>query len=232
MNKWIDKIEYKVSNRLLYQADEVIDQRICGVSLVPYVPSIFRDDQRGVGGTGSQSTHYLLLRRVFSHVSLTASDSFMDVGCGKGRVLAYLIRKKCPCALYGIEYNETVGKIAADWTERYEQAHIIIGDALSCDYNAYTVLSLARSFLPKTFLAFAEHLEQTLRHPVRLIYWYDQESGYLLKNRPGWKMLMRENVFRIHGIRIAPCPQGYSIWLYDPEQREDGRRGKEKPGGA
>ena len=220
LNILIDIVEKEFSRRLLNLADAVMDRRICGLSLVPYVSSIFRDNQRGVGGTGTQSTHYLLLRRVFSHVNLTASDAFMDVGCGKGRVLAYLIRKKCPCTLYGIEYNETVGKIAAGWTERYEQAHIIIGDALSCDYNAYTVLSLARSFLPKTFLAFVEHLEQTLRHPVKLIYWYDQESGYLLNGRPGWRMLMREAVFRIHGIRIAPWPQGYSIWIYDPEQRE------------
>ena len=113
LNILIDIVEKEFSRRLLNLADAVMDRRICGLSLVPYVSSIFRDNQRGVGGTGTQSTHYLLLRRVFSHVNLTASDAFMDVGCGKGRVLAYLIRKKCPCTLYGIEYNETVGKIAA-----------------------------------------------------------------------------------------------------------------------
>lgn len=207
--------------------DSCIDKRICGQSLVKYVPSIFRDDENGVGGTGSQSTHYTLLKRVFSHVELKSNDVFLDVGCGKGRVLAFLVKEKCSCPIYGIEYNEEVGRIASEWAKKYEQIHIIIGDALQVDYNRFTVLSLARSFLPKTFLAFVERLEETLTHPITLIYWYDQESGYLLKNRLGWTMTVREKITRIHGIRIAPWPQGFSVWIYEPKNRKKTNAGDE-----
>lgn len=221
MNRFIRRIDNAVCSLLLNMADSRMDQRICGQSLVKYVPSLFRDDKNGVGGTGSQSTHYALLKRVFSHVELKSTDTFLDVGCGKGRVLAFLVKEKCPCPICGIEHNEDVGRIAANWAAKYEQVYVIIGDALQLDYNRFTVLSLARSFLPKTFLAFAERLEETLTHPITLIYWYDQESGYHLKNRPGWTMTMRETITRIHGIRIHTWPQSYSIWIYDPKKRED-----------
>ena len=219
MHHYAKRIENKFCGLIWGRMDEMLDKRICGESLVAYVPSIFRDDKNGVGGTGSQSTHYIALKRIFSHIQLSPSDTFLDVGCGKGRVLAFLIREKCPCQLYGIEINEEVGKIAAGWAKRYDQIHIAIGDALQLDYNPYTVFTLARPFLPKTFLSFLERFENTLTHPATLIYWVDQQSGYLLKNRPGWEMQMREKIDRLHGMRVYVWPQFYSIWKYDPAKR-------------
>lgn len=216
VQKLLLRIERGITRRLLDLHDSLIDRRICGQSLVPYVPSIDRDDKNGTGGTGSQSTHYVFLKKIFAHVGLTASDVFMDVGCGKGRVLAFLIREKCPCPLYGIEHNESVGKITEEWTRRYEQVHIVIGDALTYDYNPFTVLSLARSLLQKTFVAFVEHLEQTMTHPIRLIFWYGQERYCDLDNRPGWTMERREQVGRPLSLLVG---RSYSIWSYEPVGR-------------
>ena len=89
MKKLICRIDNAISSHFWKIADSYTDRRICGRSLVKYVPSIFRDDKNGYGGTGSQSTHYALLRRVFSSVELKPNDVFLDVGCGKGRVLAF-----------------------------------------------------------------------------------------------------------------------------------------------
>ena len=228
MNKFIRRIENAASSRFLNLLDGLNDRRICGQSLVRYVPSVFRDDKKGVGGTGSQSTRYWMLQRIFTHIELTKADVFLDVGCGKGRVLAFLLKEKCPCPLYGVEHNEAVGRIAEEWAKRYDNVHILIGDAFALEYNRYTVLSLARSFLPVTFLAFVERLEQQLRHPIRLVYWYDQQSGYLLKDRPGWHLEHRGVIDRVHGIRVAPYPQSYSIWVYDPGKAE-GKAGENEP---
>ena len=196
--------------------DGIIDQRICGQSLVKYVPSVYRDDANGVGMTGSQSTNYVILNRIFSHVSLTEEDSFLDVGCGKGRVLAFLLKEHAPCALYGVEINEISGSVAVEWTARYEQVSVKIGDAFEMDYNLYTVLFMNRPFLPKTFLEFIEKLESTLTHPITFIYWVDQQSGYLLKDRPGWNMQIKEKQNSSNGVKIAKAPKYYSIWTYDP----------------
>ena len=221
MKKKLIKKAYNVfCNQLLNVMDGVIDKRVCGRSLVKYVPSIYRDDKNGIGGTGSSATHYGLLKRIFAHVELTPEDTLLDVGCGKGRVLAFLLKEKCPCRLYGIEHNPEVGKIAMEWTKPYDQVSIFIGDAFQLDYNPYTVLTLARSFLSVTFLSFVERLEQTLTHPIRLVSWYDQKVTHLIKSRPGWTLEYREVIRRIHGIRVAYSPQAFTVWTYDPAKRE------------
>ena len=221
MNKMLHHAHRRISGIVLRAADGAYDRRICGQSLVKYVQSVYRDDVNGVGMTGSQSTHYIILDRIFSHVALTEQDSFLDVGCGKGRVLAFLLKKHAPCKLYGVEINEASGKVALEWTKRYDQVSVTLGDAFQLDYNPYTILFLGRPFLPKTFLQFIERLESGLTHPVTLIYWVDQQSGQLLKDRPGWDMRFREKLAVIHGLKIAKTPQCYSIWTYDPAGRAE-----------
>ena len=98
----------------------------------------------------------------------------------------------------------------------------MIGDAFEMDYNPYTVLFLGRPFLPKTFQKFIEKLEGTLAHPITFIYWVDQQSGHLLKDRQGWTLQFREKLTSIRGLRIAGTPQSYSIWIYDPSVRTEG----------
>ena len=218
MNKLIRRIDNAISNQLLCLEDFIIDRRICGQNLNPYVASIDRDDKNGIGGTGSQSTHYAFLKRIFADVRLTSSDVFMDVGCGKGRVLAFLVKEKCPCPLYGIEHNEAVGRLALNWAKRYEQIHIIIGDALGHDYNPYTVLTLARSFLKQTFCDFVEHLERTMTHPIRLVFWYGQESYCDLNVRSGWTKEKEVRLHRGFGVKVG---YGYSIWSFDPGKRRE-----------
>ena len=216
----IAKADMKIGRYITKKQDIKIDTRVCGQSLAEYVPSINRDDAKGTGGTGSDSTHYSALKKIFSDVTLTSSDALIDVGCGKGRVIAFFLSENCPAQLYGIEYNEDVGKLAQEWTESYDQAHIMIGDALTLDYNPYTFLTLARSFLPKTFMEFIKHLEENLTHPITFISWYEQSTGRVLDNRPGWTKLQSGEIFRINGLRLYPMPQAYSIRIYDPSNRE------------
>ena len=225
MKKLFSRIHGKISRLLLHAINTCMDSITCGQSLVEYVPSVYRDDAKGVGMTGSQSTHYLVLNRIFSHVTLSERDSFLDVGCGKGRVLAFLLKKHAPCKLSGIEINEAAAQVALDWTRKYKQVKVIQGDAFRLDYNAYTVLFMGRPFLPKTFLQFLETLETNLTHPIRLVYWVDQQSGYLLKDRPGWRRQFRETLKTVWGLKISRTPQSYSIWDYDPalKSREEGR---------
>lgn len=215
----IKKIASKMNDTILDLYDYSIDKKVCGTSLIKYVPSVFRDDKNGVGSTGSQSTHYFILSRMFSHVELKETDSFIDIGCGKGRVLAYLIHKKAPCSLTGIELNESVGALAAEWSKKYDHVNIIVDDAFNIGYDDYTVFFMGRPFLPKTFLQFIEKFENEITHKITLIYWVDQQSGFLLKERKGWTMNYRETVYKMYGLHVAGSPQGYSVWTYDPDAR-------------
>ena len=59
-------------------------------------------------------------------------------------------------------------------------------------------------------------MESDLTHPITFIYWVDQQSGYLLEDRPGWEMQFRETLEKLYGLKIDKYPQSYSIWRYTP----------------
>ncbi len=217
MNTSFSRVMHKIRTRFFFTIDHSYDMRICGRSLSQYIPSLFRDDKNGVGMTGSQSTYYPILKKIFKHVQITEKDVFLDVGCGMGRVLAFCVKEKYPCSVNGIEINDIPGKIAEKWSEKYENVHVTIGDAFKIDYNPYTVLYLHRPFLPKTFAEFIGILESQLTHPITFIYWVDQQSGHYLNGRDGWKMKHREIIKRIYGVKLPCGPQGYSIWEYTPK---------------
>ena len=211
-NKFVRKVVIAISMMTnLY--DAILDKKICGCSLVKYVPSLFRETK---GATGSQSTGYLILDKIFENAKFTENDKFIDVGCGKARVLAYLLNKKFPGELYGIELNSEVAEYASKWIVKYPNVFVSCGDAFELDYNAYNILFLGRPFEPEFFKKYIAKLEQELLHPVTFYYWVDQQSGNYLNGRPGWTLHKREWIFRFYGMYLVPWPQRYSIWTFTP----------------
>ncbi len=200
--------------------DWFLDRRICGVSLGKVILDKCGDEKNQIGGTGTESSPYIYLKHIFSYVKLNASDRILDVGCGKGRVFAFLIKEKCPCRIDGIEHNEPVAKIAEGWTAKYPQVHVMVGDAFLQDFNKYTVLTLSRPFFVHTYCAFIEKLEETLTHPITLVSWHEDPCVRdFIKVRPGWQMEYHEFTNRIHGLYLRNCPQPFSVYTYDPEKR-------------
>ena len=195
--------------------DDRKDRKICGCSLVKYVPSLYRES---MGATGSHSTCYWTLDKVLKDAAFDSSDAFIDVGCGKGRVLAYMIGKGYSFSLTGVELNADVAAYAQNWAKQYDNVKIISGSAFDLDYNEYTVLYLGRPFEPETFYQFIRKIESELIHPIRLYYCYDQQSGDFLNDREGWTMLNREKIFTSHGLFMFHNPQRYSIWIYTPHE--------------
>ena len=206
----------KIFCKIINFADGIKDRKICGCSLVKYVPSLYR---KSMGATGSQSTSYLILNEIFKDSSFSKNDSFIDVGCGKGRVLAYMISKGHEFPLNGVELNDDVAKYAQKWAAKYSNINIINGSAFDLDYNEYTHLFMGRPFEPEMFYEFIGKLEKELVHPIKLYYWVDQQSGDYLNDRKGWTMLKREKIFTKKGFFLVPTPQRYSIWIYTPNEK-------------
>lgn len=204
----------RLSCRLWDVYDGIQDRKICGCSLVKYVPSLYRESK---GATGSQSTRYCILEEIFQNVEFSPSDRFIDVGCGKGRVLAYLIREKFPGKLSGIELNHEVAEHAKKWAEKYDNVSIIEGDAFEQKFDDYNVFFFGRPFEPEFFLQFIQKFEKELTHPVTVYYWVDQQSGNYLNDRPGWVIQKRKWVFMKKCSYVTPWPQRYSIWTFTPE---------------
>ena len=189
--------------------EDVTDKLLTGYSLTVEV-------QNMSGSTGTQATHYLILRHIFNEmVSISDNDSLIDVGCGEGRVLAYLHRRYPGVCLAGVDFNEASIAVARQWAEK-KSISLYCKDALAMDYNPYTVLYLFRPFHPTMFMRFIDHMENTLTHPVKMVYMSDQESGHFLKDRAGWTLLHSEKIFKLHGLQVASSPQGCSVWSFIP----------------
>ena len=205
-----------LSNKISGALDNRRDMRICGEKLGVFVPSPFGED---VGATGCQSAPYRGLDKILKDLVLTDRDSFIDIGCGKGRVISYMVSRGFPCRISGIEINPEVAEVARRWTSRYPGVEIIEGDAFGLDYNDYTVLFMYRPMETFTFKMFIELLESTLTHDIRLYYYVDGQSGYYLNDRPGWTLLTRQEMFFVRGFSIHKEPQRYSVWTYSPDKR-------------
>lgn len=207
------RLVIRINSKILNFSDSIKDKKICGCSLVKYVPSLFRESK---GATGSQSTRYLVLDEIFKEEQFTPNDSFMDIGCGKARVIAYLLKNNFPGKLNGIELNEDVANFAKQWTKKYDNVSIINGDAFEQNFDSYNIFFLARPFETEFFKKFVEKFEQELTHPVKIFYWCDQQSGNFLNYREGWIMHRREWIFNKRGFYVSFFPQRFSIWTYTP----------------
>lgn len=207
------RIIFRLNKYFLNFYDAIQDKKICGCSLVKYVPSLFRESK---GATGSQSTRYFVLDEIFKDEQFSINDNFIDIGCGKGRIIAYLLKNNFPGKLNGIELNDDVASFTKKWTNKYKNVSIINGDAFDHDFNSYNIFFLGRPFETEFFKKFIEKLEQELTHPVKVFYWWDQQSGNFLNYRDGWKIHNRKWIFNIHGFYISNFPQRYSVWTYTP----------------
>ena len=153
------------------------DKKISGQRLGVFVPTPYAESH---GATGSQSAPYLGLSKVLKGLYLSRSDSFVDIGCGKGRVIAYLLSRGFECKITGIEINPDVAQVAKSWTPKYPNVEIVEGDAFGLDYNDYNVLFMYRPMETDTFKLFIDLLEMTLTHSIKLYYYVDEQSGYHL----------------------------------------------------
>ena len=201
-----------ISNRLSCRRDARLDRKICGMELGAFVPTPYGESH---GATGSQSAPYLGLGVVLKDLKATPEDSIIDIGCGKGRILAYLASLGLPCKITGIEINPEVCEVAKAWTSRrHPDIEVIEGDAYGLDFDDYTIMIMYRPMETDTFIGFIEQLENSLTHNIKLYYYADGQSGYVLNDRPGWNLIERHDIYRVKGYYIHKVPQRYSVWEY------------------
>lgn len=213
MKTKIGQLYRKLSGQIATAFDITKDLKICGKSLTKYVASV---DRKVLQATGSQSARYWALDEVFKDMKFSKDDKFIDVGCGKGRILAEMERIKFPGQLYGIELNPDVAEYAQDWAKRYDNLTIMSGDAFKLDYNDYNIIMLCRPFLEEMYVTFLEKMEKDIKHPVTVILYVDNYMAKYVKDKPQWTMHKQEVVFKKGLLAYSYYPVRYSIWTYDP----------------
>lgn len=204
-----------ITCRIVRFIDSIHDRRICGCDLSK------RRETNIEGGNNYGPTCYWTLDEIFKDAKFTEKDHFVDIGSGKGRVLAWWLDNHFSGRATGIELDPYVAGVAKKWLKHYpeERVRMIEGNALDQDYSEYTIFYIFRSFSKEFLIRFLERLEAQLSHPVYLYYMSDQFSREVLWGRAGWKGLRRRSIFKKHGLFMYFCPQYYSIWKYNPLQK-------------
>ena len=150
MTTWAGKTYSKISRKLITFRDIINDYINCGISLEKYVKSIDRSIS-----TGSESTRYMALKEIFKDIDIKSGDRFVDVGCGKGRVLAYVHSAAKDCEVTGIEFNTPVADYAKKWADKKKNVNIINGNAFDINCDDYDIFYFNLPFMEETFVEFA-----------------------------------------------------------------------------
>ena len=214
--KFIRHIYVSITYRIVRIFDRRRDRCICGCSLTKqYATNI-------EGGNPYSGTCYWALEDIFADSEFTKEDSLVDVGCGQGRLFAYLIEQNFPGKMAGIEYHAPTADIAKAWTDKFPEKNIRIikGDAFAQQYDEYTIIYYFNSFTTDYFVKFVNLLESQLTHPIRFYFMTDQINGHVLNQRPGWEMQFRRKSFKKYGLCLWSCTQHYSLWKYTPTKAQ------------
>lgn len=138
-----------------------------------------------------QSTSYRLLTKAIKYIYVNEDDVFVDVGCGFGRVISYLIIKKRKCRYIGIDINSSASHIASERFKNHSNVCIIHENVLYSIPSDATILYLFNPFGSSILDMFLDKTEQILHQKVRLIY-LNPVHKEIFKKHPKWKL--RESI--------------------------------------
>jgi 16S rRNA A1518/A1519 N6-dimethyltransferase RsmA/KsgA/DIM1 with predicted DNA glycosylase/AP lyase activity len=104
--------------------NQLIDFKYTGHFLGGNLKTRFKD----LGAHNTEHTGYGILDHILTRVS--ADDVFVDIGCGKGRVISWLIGHGYKNTIIGIELDEKVAGASGKVFRKFNNVNIISGDVL------------------------------------------------------------------------------------------------------
>lgn len=154
--------------------------------------------------------HYSTIYRVLQHLSLQPSDIFVDVGCGKGRILCCAARHACKKVM-GVDYSEDFCKEARTNAERMRgrKAPVLVhkGDAEEFDYSEATALFFFSPFGASTLDAVLHKIDHDSRHRrIRL--------AFVNCNEDQDKVFAKHSWLELYGYWDVEQEGGHSVSFY------------------
>lgn len=148
-------------------------------------------------------------------MTLNSEYNFLDVGCGQGRVLAFLLRKKTRWKLTGIELNDRALKICRRWSDGTE-VKIIKMDVFNYDISNYDIFFLGHPFDSSHLLQFIKRIESEVKQKVLVIIVLDINMGSTISKRSRWSIIQQELIDKYYFLPILPKKNRFTIYSYSP----------------
>jgi SAM-dependent methyltransferase len=149
----------------------LLDLRFGGRFLGGTVKTPFAD----LGATDTASTDYGAMPLVFAG-RLQDSDVVVDVGCGKGRVINWLLSRAHRGRIIGIELDPRIAAGTRSRLHKYRNVTILQGDVLDAFPEDGDVYYLYNPFGREVLRGFKERVERAAasrRKAVTVLYYND-----------------------------------------------------------
>lgn len=201
----------------LLAADAARDIALCGRSLGEADP--VHPDLASAGAHEPTPTPYFVLEELLGKFGLTADDHLLDVGCGTGRVLAY-VASQLPCRATGVELDTRLANIASSWAASSPQLNVIAGSVLDISLAPYTCFYLFNPFDTAVLTRFLDKAEREAAPPFTLVHMSDNGESFAYQGRPGWRLVRSGSIQMFQtasgrSIKFYEFPQHYSVWRYE-----------------
>lgn len=127
---------------------------------------------RKEGLYGTQSTDYRALKEIFRLIDIKSFDIFADIGCGKGRVIYYLLKNNFKGKIIGIEANKEFALPLKAQLLKRKNVDIII-EKVSDSVPFADVYYLFNPFDREHICRFKEAAERAAQKEITVIYCFD-----------------------------------------------------------
>lgn len=188
----------------------VIDLRYGGKLLGGVKESPFKD----LGVYPTQSSDFLSLSKCFKNIVIKENDVIVDVGCGKGRVLNYLLYLKCKNKLIGIEIDYEIAFNTKERLKNYANINIIHGDVLDNIPPEATIFFVFNPFNEVIMGKFIERLEEIFKDKEITVIYLNPKHVDLFHNKSQWNVEMRDALGYTTkpNFKVAILRLGSSSW--------------------
>ena len=113
-----------------------------------------------LGARETSSSNYSVLSCIFEKYKINDSDVLVDVGCGKGRVINWWLKRGYENRMIGIEVDETIAAGTSRRFRRYKNVEIICGNALENIPADGTIFYFYNSFDRSTTEEFKDRMKR------------------------------------------------------------------------
>ena len=182
--------------------------RTSGSSLATHTPGGVHRDSNWY-----EPVNYILLEKCLAALRLREDDVVFDIGCGLGRVLCVLARRRLRRCV-GIDLDERLVALAranvAAMRGRRSPVDVLHGDAALADYDEGTAFYLYNSFGAATMSAVLERIHDSVvrrPRPIRIVYVNPMQNHVLAA--AGW-------LRRCPDVRSPWYEMRAALWAYEP----------------
>ena len=172
------------------------------------------------GAHDPTSSHYFVLKQLFSRFNFTEESHLLDVGCGLGRVLAFFHEQQYPGKATGVEIDKSLALQAEHWAQRFPELSVICSNVLTLSLRPYTHMYLFNPFDSRILVQFLNNVERDVTHPLELIHMSDNGETYYFAERPCWHLVEQGEFQRIEDVVAFQHPQHWSKWAYTPGREQ------------